>query len=203
MFTGIIEELGTVRSIKRTTDSARVTIEGPLVVSDAEHGASISVNGVCLTVVTHDAATFSADVMAQTLSASGLGALHEGSRVNLERAARVDARLGGHIVQGHVDGTARVLAVTPEPDWTRIRFALDPNLVRYVVDKGSITIDGVSLTVSAVSELAEAPAWFEVSLIPTTLTLTTLGSLTGGESVNIEVDVLAKYVERMLNGRNS
>jgi riboflavin synthase len=203
MFTGIIEELGTVRSIERTTDSARVTIEGPLVVSDAEHGASISVNGVCLTVVTHDAATFSADVMAQTLSASGLGALHEGSRVNLERAARVDARLGGHIVQGHVDGTARVLAVTPEPDWTRIRFALDPNLVRYVVDKGSITIDGVSLTVSAVSELAEAPAWFEVSLIPTTLTLTTLGSLTGGESVNIEVDVLAKYVERMLNGRNS
>lgn len=203
MFTGIIEELGTVRSIERTTDSARVTIEGPLVVSDAEHGASISVNGVCLTVVTHDAATFSADVMAQTLSASGLGALHEGSRVNLERAARVDARLGGHIVQGHVDGTARVLAVTPEPDWTRIRFALDPNLVRYVVDKGSITIDGVSLTISAVSELAEAPAWFEVSLIPTTLTLTTLGSLTGGESVNIEVDVLAKYVERMLNGRNS
>ena len=203
MFTWIIEELGTVRSIERTTDSARVTIEGPLVVSDAEHGASISVNGVCLTVVTHDAATFSADVMAQTLSASGLGALHEGSRVNLERAARVDARLGGHIVQGHVDGTARVLAVTPEPDWTRIRFALDPNLVRYVVDTGSIAIDGVSLTVSAVSELAEAPAWFEVSLIPTTLTLTTLGSLTGGESVNIEVDVLAKYVERMLNGRNS
>ncbi|MTA66565.1 MAG: riboflavin synthase [Actinobacteria bacterium] len=203
MFTGIIEELGTVRSIERTTDSARVTIEGPLVVSDAEHGASISVNGVCLTVVTHDASTFSADVMAQTLSASGLGALHEGSRVNLERAARVDARLGGHIVQGHVDGTARVLAVTPEPDWTRIRFELDPNLARYVVDKGSITIDGVSLTVSAVSEIAEAPAWFEVSLIPTTLTLTTLGSLTGGESVNIEVDVLAKYVERMLNGRNS
>lgn len=203
MFTGIIEELGTVRSIERTTDSARVTIEGPLVVSDAEHGASISVNGVCLTVVTCDASTFSADVMAQTLSASGLGALHEGSRVNLERAARVDARLGGHIVQGHVDGTARVLAVTPEPDWTRIRFELDPNLVRYVVDKGSITIDGVSLTVSAVSEIAEAPAWFEVSLIPTTLTLTTLGSLTGGESVNIEVDVLAKYVERMLNGRNS
>jgi riboflavin synthase len=203
MFTGIIEELGTVRSIERTTDSARVTIEGPLVVSDAEHGASISVNGVCLTVVTHDDATFSADVMAQTLSASGLGALHEGSRVNLERAARVDARLGGHIVQGHVDGTARVLAVTPEPDWTRIRFELDPNLVRYVVDKGSITIDGVSLTVAAVSEIAEAPAWFEVSLIPTTLTLTTLGSLTGGESVNIEVDVLAKYVERMLNGRNS
>ena len=151
MFTGIIEELGTVRAIERTTDSARVTIEGPLVVSDAEHGASISVNGVCLTVVTHDDATFSADVMAQTLSASGLGALHEGSRVNLERAARVDARLGGHIVQGHVDGTARVLAVTPEPDWTRIRFELDPNLIRYVVNKGSITIDGVSLTVSSVS----------------------------------------------------
>ena len=203
MFTGIIEELGTVRAIERTTDSARVTIEGPVVVSDAEHGASISVNGVCLTVVTHDDATFSADVMAQTLSASGLGALHEGSRVNLERAARVDARLGGHIVQGHVDGTARVLAVTPEPDWTRIRFELDPNLIRYVVNKGSITIDGVSLTVSSVSEIAEAPAWFEVSLIPTTLTLTTLGSLAGGESVNIEVDVLAKYVERMLNGRNS
>ena len=203
MFTGIIEELGTVRAIERTTDSARVTIEGPVVVSDAEHGASISVNGVCLTVVTHDDATFSADVMAQTLSASGLGALQEGSRVNLERAARVDARLGGHIVQGHVDGTARVLAVTPEPDWTRIRFEVDPNLIRYVVNKGSITIDGVSLTVSSVSEIAEAPAWFEVSLIPTTLTLTTLGSLAGGESVNIEVDVLAKYVERMLNGRNS
>ena len=143
------------------------------------------------------------DLSEETLERTSLKSLSAGDPVNLERPVRLDDRLGGHLVQGHVDGTARVLAVTPEPDWTRIRFALDPNLVRYVVDKGSITIDGVSLTVSAVSELAEAPAWFEVSLIPTTLTLTTLGSLTGGESVNIEVDVLAKYVERMLNGRNS
>ena len=203
MFTGIIEELGTVRSIERGTDSARMTIEGPLVVSDASHGASISVNGVCLTVVSYDDATFTADVMAQTLQSSGLGQLEPGTRVNLERAARVDARLGGHIVQGHVDGTAGVTLVAPAPEWTRMRFSLEPELARYVVNKGSITIDGVSLTVSAVSADSENPAWFEVSLIPTTLAQTNLGSRTAGESVNIEVDVLAKYVERMLNGRNS
>ena len=193
MFTGIIVELGTVRAIERTTDSARVTIEGQVVVYDAEHGASISVNGVCLTVVTHDDATFSADVMAQTLSASGLGSLHEGSRVNLERAARVDARLGGHIVQGHVDGTARVLAVTPEPDWTRIRFALDPNLVRYVVEKGSITIDGVSLTTWDCRG-----ARCSIAVVPHTLTHTTLAGLRPGVPVNLEMDLIGRWVETMM-----
>jgi riboflavin synthase len=202
MFTGIIEELGTVRAIEHSGDSARLTIEGPLVVSDAQHGASISVNGVCLTVVSHDALIFTADVMAQTLSASGLGNLQIGSRVNLERAARVDARLGGHIVQGHVDATAKVTLITPGQDWTKIRFAISHDLARYIVAKGSITVNGVSLTVSDVSAPDADPAWFEVSLIPTTLTLTTLGAAAEGELVNIEVDVLAKYVERLLSGRN-
>ncbi len=196
MFTGIVEELGSVATITDLGDSARLVITGPVVTSDARPGDSIAVNGVCLTVVDLDEATFSADVMAETLHRSSLGALAAGSPVNLERAARVDARLGGHIVQGHVDGTAVVTSVEPADQWTVVGFSLDPSLARYIVEKGSITVDGVSLTVVSVSDDA-----FTVSLIPTTLAHTTLGTRQVGDRVNIEVDVLAKYVERLLAGR--
>ncbi|HEX2858490.1 MAG TPA: riboflavin synthase [Propionibacteriaceae bacterium] len=198
MFTGIVEELGTVTAIERTADAAVLRIEGPLVVSDAEHGGSISVNGVCLTVVEHDERTFSVDVMAETLHRSSLGDLTPGARVNLERAMAASSRFGGHVVQGHVDGTARVLARTPGERWEVVRIELPADLARYVVEKGSITVDGVSLTVSAIG-----PDWFEVSLIPTTLDLTTLGHKQPGDVVNLEVDVLAKYVERLLAARDT
>ena len=193
MFTGIVEELGSVVDLEQRPESAVLRLRGPLVVSDATHGSSISVNGVCLTVVDHDAETFSVDVMAETLRRSSLGALHEGDRVNLERAMAASSRFGGHIVQGHVDGTARIVARTPGDRWEVVELSLPDQLARYVVEKGSITVDGVSLTVSAVRD-----ATFEVSLIPTTLALTTLGHRGVGDLVNLEVDVLAKYVERLL-----
>ena len=193
MFTGIVEELGEIVTIEQGADSAVLRVRGPLVVSDAAHGASISVNGVCLTVVEHDAESFSVDVMAETLSRSSLGELVPGSRVNLERAMSATNRFGGHIVQGHVDGTARILERTPGDRWEVVRFTLPPQVARYVVEKGSITVDGVSLTVSAVDDQS-----FSVSLIPTTLGLTTLGHKGVGEPVNLEVDVIAKYVERLL-----
>jgi riboflavin synthase len=193
MFTGIVEELGTVGSIDIGSDSAVLRIEGPLVVSDAVHGASIAVNGVCLTVTTHDDAGFTVDVMAETLRRSSLGALHAGDRVNLERAMAASGRFGGHIVQGHVDGTATVTARVPGERWEVVTFTLPEALAPYVVEKGSITVDGVSLTVSAVDA-----STFSVSLIPTTLELTTLGRRQVGDPVNLEVDVLAKYVERLL-----
>ena len=198
MFTGIVEELGTVMSIEHTADAAVLRIEGPLVVSDAQHGGSISVNGVCLTVVDHDERSFSVDVMAETLRRSSLGDLRPGARVNLERAMAASDRFGGHVVQGHVDGTARILARTPGERWEVVRVSLPADLARYVVEKGSITVDGVSLTVSALG-----PDWFEVSLIPTTLDLTTLGRAQPGDAVNLEVDVLAKYVERLLAARDT
>lgn len=193
MFTGIVEELGTVVSVEHGADSAVITVRGPEVVSDARHGASIAVNGVCLTVVEHDAEEFSVDVMAETLRRSSLGALEPGSPVNLERAMRADGRFGGHVVQGHVDGTAQIVAREPGDRWEVVTCSLPPALSRYVVEKGSITVDGVSLTVSAVT--AET---FSVSLIPTTLALTTLGHKQVGDPVNLEVDVIAKYVERLL-----
>jgi riboflavin synthase len=198
MFTGIVEELGTVGSIEHGAESAVVRVEGPLVVADAVHGASIAVNGVCLTVTGHDANGFTVDVMAETLRRSSLGALTPGDRVNLERAMPADGRFGGHVVQGHVDGTAVITARTPGDRWETVDFRLDPHLLRYVVEKGSITVDGVSLTVSALSDDG-----FGVSLIPTTLELTTLGRRGIGDVVNIEVDVLAKYVERLLTHRQS
>lgn len=201
MFTGIVEELGEVLAVDRRPESAVLTIRGPVVTTDAVHGASIAVNGVCLTVVTHDRDTFSVDVMAETLARSSLGALAPGHRVNLERAMRADGRFGGHIVQGHVDGTATILDRRPGDRWEVVEFTLPVKLARYVVEKGSITVDGVSLTVSAVDpepDPATDPPTFEVSLIPTTLHLTTLGRKGVGESVNLEVDVLAKYVERLL-----
>jgi riboflavin synthase len=195
VFTGIVEEQGTVESIVDLGDAARLVVRGPVVTSDAQPGDSIAVNGVCLTVVDLEDGTFSADVMLETLRRSSLGALTVGSPVNLERAARVDSRLGGHIVQGHVDGVAVVLDVTPTEHWTTVSFALPSGLSRYLVEKGSVCVDGVSLTVVAVDD-----ATFSVSLIPTTLQHTTLGTRQAGQPVNIEVDVLAKYVERLLEG---
>jgi riboflavin synthase len=196
MFTGIVEELGTVSAIEHGADSAVLRIRGPLVVSDAVHGASIAVNGVCLTVTQHDREEFAVDVMAETLSRSALGALLPGDRVNLERAMRADGRFGGHVVQGHVDGTATIVQRTPGERWETVDLTLPPDLAAYVVEKGSITVDGVSLTVASVGDDR-----FSVSLIPTTMDLTTLGHKGVGEVVNLEVDVIAKYVERLLGAR--
>ncbi len=198
MFTGIVEELGTVVELDRGAESARLRVRGPLVTSDASLGDSIAVNGVCLTVTEVTDGDFTADVMDETLRRTALGALESGSAVNLERPLTLASRLGGHLVQGHVDATTTVIERTPGDNWEIVRFALPPTVARYVVAKGSITIDGVSLTVAETS--AES---FSVSLIPTTLGLTTLGSKGTGESVNLEVDVIAKYVERMVPGGQS
>jgi riboflavin synthase len=193
MFTGIVEELGVVTDVEPLQDAARLTVRGPVVTSDARHGQSIAVNGVCLTVVTAEDGSFTADVMAETLRRSSLREVRAGTRVNLERAVRLEDRLGGHLVQGHVDATATVRELRPDEHWTVVRLSLPTGLARYVVEKGSITVDGVSLTVSAVAD-----DWFEVSLIPTTLAATTLGSRTVGDPVNLEADVMAKYVEKLL-----
>ena len=198
MFTGIVEERGTVASIEQLTNAARVAIRGSVVLSDVRTGDSIAVNGVCLTVVDLGPDYFTADVMEETLKRSSLDAVAAGSEVNLERAARLDSRLGGHLVQGHVDGTGAVLAIEPDAHWTAMRISLPVDLGRYVVEKGSITVDGVSLTVVAVDDEA-----FSVSLIPTTLAETTLGSRQVGDRVNLEVDAIAKYVERLMQGRLS
>jgi riboflavin synthase len=198
MFTGIVEERGTVASIEQLTNAARVAIRGSVVLSDVRAGDSIAVNGVCLTVVDLGPDFFTADVMEETLKRSSLDAVAAGSEVNLERAARLDSRLGGHLVQGHVDGTGEVLAIEPDAHWTAMRISLPADLGRYVVEKGSITVDGVSLTVVAVDDEA-----FSVSLIPTTLAETTLGSRQVGDRVNLEVDAIAKYVERLMQGRLS
>ncbi|MDX6219520.1 MAG: riboflavin synthase [Frankiales bacterium] len=193
MFTGIVEELGEITSWDDLPDAARITVRGPVVTSDAQHGDSIAVNGVCLTVVDNVAGAFTADVMKETLDRSSLGALGVGSLVNLERAVRLQDRLGGHLVQGHVDGTGEIVSAAPSEHWTVVRVTLPADLDRYVVEKGSITVDGVSLTVTAVQ-----PGWFEISLIPTTLDLTTLGRKGPGDPVNLEVDITAKYVEKLL-----
>ncbi|MFI0445079.1 riboflavin synthase [Actinomadura sp. 6N118] len=193
MFTGIVEELGEIEAIESAADSVKLTIRGPLVTQDAVHGASIAVNGVCLTVVDVKDETFTADVIQETLDKSSLGALEPGSRVNLERPVRLADRLGGHLVQGHVDGVGEIISREPGERWDVVTFSLPAQLSRYLVDKGSITIDGISLTV------VEAGAdRFSVALIPTTLSLTTLGHKKPGDPVNLEVDVVAKYVERML-----
>ena len=197
MFTGIVEELGEVTAWESLPAAARLTVRGPLVTSDAKHGDSIAVNGVCLTVVTSSHGTFTADVMQETLDRSSLGVLAVGSRVNLERAVRLQDRLGGHLVQGHVDGTGKILTKEPSEHWTVARISLPADLDRYVVEKGSITVDGISLTVSAVDT-----GWLEVSLIPTTLQLTTLGPKGPGDLVNLEVDITAKYLEKLLAARS-
>ena len=196
MFTGIIEATGTLERIEHTADAAILTIAGAAVLDDAHHGDSIAVNGVCLTVTTFDEQRFSVDVMKETLDRTSLGALVPGSRVNLERAMSAQARFGGHVVQGHVDATVRITAIEPGERWSVVRFDLPVDLAPCVVEKGSVTLDGVSLTVASRQE-----ASFSVSLIPTTLELTTFGAARVGDLVNVEVDVLAKYVEQMLAPR--
>lgn len=208
MFTGIVEEVGTVVALDRALDraagggpggdraagDARLVVRGPRVVSDAGLGDSIAVSGVCLTVTDLPGdGTFAVDVMPETLRRTALGDLAPGAPVNLERAVRADARLGGHVVQGHVDGVGTVRRRTPGPRWDEVEVALDPALARYVAEKGSVAVAGVSLTVTAVGD-----DWFGVSLIPTTLAATTLGAAAVGTRLNLEVDVLAKYVERLL-----
>ncbi|WP_430780239.1 riboflavin synthase [Actinoplanes sp. G11-F43] len=198
MFTGIIEELGEIVSLTEGAgDSAVIAVRGPLVTSDARHGDSISVNGCCLTVIDNVDGVFTADVMGETLRRTSLGALRAGSNVNLERAAALGSRLGGHLVQGHVDGVARIIAREPADQWEVVRFSLPPELARYVVEKGSITVDGVSLTVMEVDGDG-----FAIGMIPATSKLTVLGGKAIGDPVNLEVDVIAKYVEKMLGSRN-
>ncbi|MEU0102808.1 riboflavin synthase [Streptomyces sp. NPDC006267] len=196
MFTGIVEELGEVTAVEQLEDASRFRLRGPVVTEGARHGDSIAVNGVCLTVVDTGDGEFTADVMAETLKRSSLGALTTGSRVNLERPMALGGRLGGHIVQGHVDGTGTIVERTPSEHWEIVKVSLPPELTRYVVEKGSITVDGVSLTV-----VDAGTDHFTISLIPTTLALTTLGRKQPGDPVNLEVDVLAKYVERLLGDR--
>ncbi|MEV0785839.1 riboflavin synthase [Streptomyces sp. NPDC050423] len=196
MFTGIVEELGEVTAVENLGDASRFRLRGPVVTEGAKHGDSIAVNGVCLTVVDHGEQEFTADVMAETLNRSSLGALRPGSRVNLERPMALGGRLGGHIVQGHVDGTGRIVEREASENWEIVKVSLPAELTRYVVEKGSITVDGVSLTV-----VDAGPDYFTVSLIPTTLSLTTLGHKEPGDPVNLEVDVIAKYVERLLGHR--
>ncbi|MEU9062986.1 riboflavin synthase [Streptomyces sp. NPDC048430] len=193
MFTGIVEELGEVTAVEKLDDASRFRLRGPVVTEGAKHGDSIAVNGVCLTVVDLGENEFTADVMAETLNRSSLGALAAGSRVNLERPMALGGRLGGHIVQGHVDGTGHIIERRVSENWEIVKISLPAGLTRYVVEKGSITVDGVSLTV-----VDAAPDHFTISLIPTTLALTTLGIKEPGDPVNLEVDVLAKYVERLL-----
>ncbi|MER5553418.1 riboflavin synthase [Streptomyces sp. NPDC002793] len=193
MFTGIVEELGEVTAVEKLDDASRFRLRGPVVTEGAKHGDSIAVNGVCLTVVDLGDDEFTADVMAETLDRSSLGALAAGSRVNLERPMALGGRLGGHIVQGHVDGTGRIVERRVSENWEIVKISLPAGLARYVVEKGSITVDGVSLTV-----VDAASDHFTISLIPTTLALTTLGIKEPGDPVNLEVDVLAKYVERLL-----
>jgi riboflavin synthase len=196
MFTGIVEELGEVVGLEPQGDALRLTLRGPTVVADAGRGDSIAVNGCCLTVVDAGADIFTADVMQESLDHTSLGALGLGSRVNLERAVTAQTRLGGHIVQGHVDGTGSIVRREPSEHWEVVVITLPVELQRYAVMKGSITVDGVSLTISNLTDGTDPT--FSVSLIPTTLSMTTLGIKQPGDLVNLEVDVIAKYVERLL-----
>ena len=197
MFTGIVAELGEVAGIEQRGDAARLTIRGST--EGVSPGESIAVNGVCLTVTGILDGTFTADVMGETLDRSGLGALTPGSPVNLERSVTLADRLGGHLVQGHVDGTGTILDRSPAAHWDQVRISLPAGISRYVVHKGSIAVDGISLTVSALGPPGD-DSWFEVCLIPETLKRTTMGTRQPGEIVNLEVDVIAKYVERLLIG---
>ncbi|MDQ1125312.1 riboflavin synthase [Microbacterium sp. SORGH_AS 505] len=198
MFTGIIEEQGVITAIDPSGDGVRLAVRAPLAVSDAQRGDSISISGVCLTVTDQTPEGFTADVMKQTLDMSTLGTLSVGSPVNVERALAAHTRLGGHIVQGHVDGTGEVLEVRPGEQWRVLRVSLPADLAPLVVDKGSITVQGVSLTVSDVSDADASSHWFEISLIPETLEVTTLGALAPGDRVNLETDILARHVQRLL-----
>jgi riboflavin synthase len=197
MFTGIVEELGRVKAIELQADALRLTIEGPLVVSDANRGDSIAVCGTCLTVVEHDATSFTADVMQETLNLTSLAGIEVGDPVNLERAMTAETRFGGHVVQGHVDGLGEIISRTPSENWELVQVRIPKELMKYIVLKGSITIDGVSLTVNQVGD-----DFIGLSLIPETLALTTLGSKQPGDTVNVEADVMAKHIERLLEARN-
>jgi riboflavin synthase len=199
MFTGIVEELGEVVNVEHLAGAARLTVRGAQVTAGAARGDSIAVNGVCLTVTGLEGAAFTADVMAETLNRSALGALQPGSRVNLEGSLRVGDRLGGHLVQGHVDGVGTVSSRVAREHWDVVRIAVPPGFARYLVEKGSVAVDGISLTVSALGGGPGEQPWFEVSLIPATLAATTLGLLPAGGRVNLEADVIGKYVERMLH----
>ena len=209
MFTGIVEELGRVVRLETVEDSARLTVEAPTVTQDVSLGDSVSVNGCCLTVTAVHESTFTADLMAETLTRTTLGSQAPGDPVNLERALRVSDRLGGHIVQGHVDATAEVLDHHRGEHWDLLRIGLPQEIARYVAVKGSVALDGVSLTVvDVVDASADAPvpgarASLSVGLIPEMLRRTTLGTRRPGERVNLEVDVLAKYAERLLGARPS
>ncbi|ALJ19321.1 riboflavin synthase [Microbacterium sp. No. 7] len=198
MFTGIVEEKGEIVAVVPHGDGIRLTVRAPLAVSDASHGDSIAISGTCLTVADQDDDRFSADVMRQTLDMTTLGGFAPGTAVNVERAMAAHGRLGGHIVQGHVDGTGELLEVRPGAQWRVLRIGLPAHLAPLVVDKGSITVDGVSLTVSATSGAGDAEHWFEVSLIPETLQVTTLGDRVAGDRVNLETDILARHVQRLL-----
>jgi riboflavin synthase len=196
MFTGIVEELGTVAAVEDQGDAIRLTIAATTVLSDAGLGDSIAVNGCCLTVATRDEQSWTADVMQETLDKTSLRGVSPGDRVNLERAVTPQTRLGGHIVQGHVDGVGEIVRRTPSEHWEVVEISLPAHLARYLVDKGSVTVDGVSLTVVEAGETS-----FTVSLIPETLARTTLGTRQVGDRVNLEADVLAKHVEKLLGGR--
>ncbi len=198
MFTGIIEELGKVKAIQVLPDAIRLTIEGPLVVSDVNRGDSISVSGACLTAVEHDATSFTADVMQETLKLTSLDGIQVGDPVNLERAMTAATRFGGHVVLGHVDGVGEVISREPSENWEWVRVSVPKELMKYVVLKGSITLDGISLTVNELGE-----DWVGLSLIPETLSLTTMGSKKPGSKVNVEVDVMAKHIERLIEARNN
>jgi riboflavin synthase len=197
MFTGIVEELGVVKSIEKQTDALRITVEGQLIVSDIKRGDSIAVSGTCLTAVEHDEASFTADVMLETLKRTSLDGIKVGDQVNLERAMTAATRFGGHVVQGHVDGVGEIISREPSDNWEWLRVRIPAELMKYVVLKGSITIDGVSLTVNEMGD-----DFVGLSLIPETLEKTTLGSKAIGAKVNIEADVMAKHIERLLEARN-
>ena len=198
MFTGIIEELGSVKAIETLPDAIRLTIEGPLVVSDVNRGDSISVSGACLTAVEHDGTSFTADVMQETLKLTSLDGIKVGDPVNLERAMTAATRFGGHVVLGHVDGVGQVISREPSDNWEWVRISVPKELMKYVVLKGSITLDGISLTVNEMGD-----DWVGLSLIPETLAVTTLGSKQPGAKVNVEVDVMAKHIERLMEMRNN
>ena len=195
MFTGIVEELGTVAALEDQGDALRLTIAASTVLEDVKHGDSIAVNGCCLTVAATEEGTWTADVMQETLAKTSLRGVAPGDVVNLERAVTPQTRLGGHLVQGHVDGVGRILARTPSEHWEVVEISVPAGLARYVVDKGSIAVDGVSLTVVTVGDES-----FTVSLIPETLSRTTLGSRAVGDRVNLEADIIAKHVERLVAG---
>jgi riboflavin synthase len=196
MFTGLIEELGRVKAIEHQSDAVRLTIEGPLVTSDAHRGDSIAVCGTCLTVIEFGNGEFTADLMKETLDKTSLSTIKVGDPVNLERAMTAETRFGGHVVQGHVDGVGEIISREPSENWEWLRIRIPRELMKYVVYKGSITLDGVSLTVNEVGD-----DFVGLSLIPETLAVTTLGSKAIGEKVNVEADVMAKHIERLLEAR--